>query len=275
MPAATKSISSRGRAGRATSVLCAPRLLLARPRRPCGPGGAPQPGSVGGEGQVRVAAAQVDHPQRSLRRGAQAPARSRRRPPRQGAQELLDLAVLRLARRLDPPLRVGDAERDEQRVRPRASRRCFARSCARSAAPCARSPDCVCSSAWPFLVTRSWWVVVWSRRASWRTARRAARPRPPRGSSWLRGVGLRVVVRRDLQAPAGLQVDVPQLDAAPPRRLLAAAPTGGQGPDEVLVVEDAARSWSVPGRAAVTSAGAVSTTIRMSPPSATGMTMRR
>ena len=71
-----------------------------------------------GEGQVGVAAAQVDDPQRlGLRRRAQL-ALGQRLADRgvEEPEELLHLAILRLPGRLDPALRVGDAERDQHRV---------------------------------------------------------------------------------------------------------------------------------------------------------------
>ena len=64
--------------------------------------------------------------------------------------------------------------------------------------------------------------------------------RAARGSSWLVTCAWVSSYAVDLEPPAGLEVDVPQLDAAPPRLRLAAAPAGGQGAHEVLVVEHGA-----------------------------------
>ena len=93
-------------------------------------------------------------------------------------------------------------------------------------------------------------------------------------------VRLGVVVRRELELPAGLEVDVPQLDAAPPRLGLAATPAGRQGAHEVLVVEDGAaqpveRLGERFGHAGPYFTSAAITTMRINPPSATGMTSRR
>ena len=117
-----------------------------------------QPG-VRGEGEVGVAAAEVDDPQRLLRRrGAQrAGAGGVLDGDRERPQELLDLAVLRLPRRLEPTLRVGDAERLEHRVvlgqQPVLGLVVRALWRRLLGGP-------LCSSASPFLVTRSWWVCV-------------------------------------------------------------------------------------------------------------------
>ena len=53
-------------------------------------------------------------------------------------------------------------------------------------------------------------------------------------------VRLGVVVRRELEVATGLEVDVPQLDATPPRLGLPATTAGRERADEVLVVEDLA-----------------------------------
>jgi hypothetical protein len=73
---------------------------------------------VRSEGQVGVAATEVDHPQRILRCGrAQLSGRGRVLDGNcERSQELLDLAVLRLARRLHPTVRVGDAEGSQHRM---------------------------------------------------------------------------------------------------------------------------------------------------------------
>ena len=121
---------------------------------------APREPAVRGEGQVGVAAAEVDHPQRLVRRRARAARRlasaSSTRP--EGAQELLDLAVLRLPARLDPALGVGDPELSQHRV---VLGRAAGPSRGRGALglPAAARP-LACTSASPFLVTRSWWVSV-------------------------------------------------------------------------------------------------------------------
>ena len=82
--------------------------------------GRPRRGEVAvrGEGQVGVAAAEVDEPQRVLgRRVRSCPAASRVVEGRvQRPKELLDLAVLGLAARLDPAVLVGDTEGAQHRV---------------------------------------------------------------------------------------------------------------------------------------------------------------
>ena len=90
-------------------------------------------------------------------------------------------------------------------------------------------------------------------------------------------VRLGVVVRRDLEVAAGLEVDVPQLDPAP-RRLGAAPAAGRDGPDQRLVVEDRCAHPGQRARGAARSSSRTTeaiTTISSSPPSASGMTSRR
>ena len=85
--------------------------------------------------------------------------------------------------------------------------------------------------------------------------------------------------RTDLQASAGLQVDVPELDPAPPRGLALLA-AGGDGPDQLLVVqEQPAHPRQGPeegfGGHGYRWSRAVRTTIRISPTRAPGITSRR
>jgi hypothetical protein len=76
-----------------------------------------EPG-LGGEGEVGVAAAEVDDPPRLLGCGGAESAGSQRVVEGRGErpQELLHLAVLRLPARLDPALGVGDAQGPQHRV---------------------------------------------------------------------------------------------------------------------------------------------------------------
>ena len=89
-------------------------------------------------------------------------------------------------------------------------------------------------------------------------------------------VRLRLVVRRDLQVAAGLEVDVPELDPAPPR-LPGLLPPRRDGADQGLGVEQAATDLregaeEVLGHDYLTAA---MTTISSNPTSASGMTRRR
>ncbi len=181
-----------------------------------------------GEGEVGVAAAEVDDPQRVLRRRPAQVALVERLGDRgvEQPQELLDLAVLRLPARLDPAVGVGDARARRTPGRPRAA-----------AGPCrgrgrgrprpARARSVVCTTASSFLVTRSWWLwVVVSTCQLPNGSSSSVVDRVPRGvaDGVVGGVRLGCVVRRDLQVPAGLEVDVAQLDA-PPGRLPAPLPS--------------------------------------------------
>ena len=199
----------------------------------------------------------------------------------QDAQELLDLAVLRPAGSASsgPRGRTARAPRTPGRP-PGAAGPCRGRGRARPRPP--RRASAVCSSASPFLVTRTWWdcVVVStcqlpngsSSNAS--TASRASSP-----GSWFDVCAWRVVVRRHLEAATGLEVDVAQLH----RRHRPACARGGgrtrrpgpgrrgRGSPARSWVSTRSRGWA--GifhftRAAIT-------TIRRRAPSASGMIRRR
>ena len=117
--------------------------------------------ALGGEGEVGVAAAEVDDPQRvGLGRRAQV-ALGQRVGDRgvQQPEELLDLAVLRLPRRLDPALGVGDAERDQHRVVLGEQPLLVPVVATVGGERARRGPGCA-TIASSFLVTRSWWVWV-------------------------------------------------------------------------------------------------------------------
>ena len=75
--------------------------------------------------------------------------------------------------------------------------------------------------------------------------------------------------------PAGLEVDVPELDAPPPR-LVRPATAGGDGPDQALLVEEQRRApGPAPAPAAQPRSAALTTTIAISRTRAPGMTRRR
>ena len=144
---------------------------------------------VGGEGQVGVAAAEVDDPQRVLggRPAQVALLACRGDGAVEQPEELLDLAHLGLTAGLDPALAVGQPERPEQRVVGREQPLLVAVVSAfgldRLLALLAVH-DGLVRLGHPQLVR----LASWSRRASWRTARPGgastgvARRRPrPRG----------------------------------------------------------------------------------------------
>ena len=208
----------RTRAGRRPRC-CAARLLLDVDAGRCGRGGAPAATRARrtsgrrcrSRGRPRAAARSAS---------ACAGPRCDRGLGERGASdahELLDLAVLRLAGWLHPPLRVGDARARRAPGASSGSNRCLGPVVAavrlgRSVAPLAA----VCRSGRPFLVTRSWWVSVVV--STCQLANGIAEQLVDgcaRGSLVVGGVGLGVVVRRDLEAATCLEVDVPQLDAAP------------------------------------------------------------
>ena len=118
-----------------------------------------QPGeqAVRGEGEVGVAAPEVDDPQRLRRRRACAagPCRARRTTVASSSRrQLLDLAVLVAAGRLHPPLGGRRCRARAAAGRPRRSAGpCRGRGLARAAPP---RRGRTCTLAAPFLVTRSW-----------------------------------------------------------------------------------------------------------------------
>ena len=115
---------------------------------------------LGGEGQVGVAAAEVDDPQRLLggRSAHVAPVDRVGERRVEQPEELLDLAVLRLPARLDPTLRrrcpsatsTGSSS---------GSIRSLSRSWPRSSSTASARSE-VCTTASSRLVTRTWWVWV-------------------------------------------------------------------------------------------------------------------
>ena len=98
--------------------------------------------------------------------------------------------------------------------------------------------------------------------------------------SVVRGERLGLVEGGDLQVPSGLQVDVPELDAAP-SRLGATLPAGAHRTDEVVGIEQQSPQGlelrRVLGRRAARRAhrNAARTTSRRRIPRATGITRRR
>src|SRR5688572_14827945 len=94
-------------------------------------------------------------------------------------------------------------------------------------------------------------------------------------------VGLRLVVRRHLQVASRLEVDGPDLDAPhlatlDHRQGLALAPTAGQGPHQLVGVEDRRpEPIELVARGTRAHRTAARTTMRMRAPNATGMTSRR
>ena len=192
------------------------------------------------EGQVRVAAPEVDDPQRPVgRRGLDATRGDRVVDHRREvAQELLDLAVLRLPARLQPSLRVGEPDRRQQRVVLRQQPRLHpvvlvSRLRRVSAATHRRAPS----------PRPSWSPAAGGSRSSVSTCQ-FPNGSPSSGSTAagrlaglvVRGVRLGVVVRRDLEPPAGLEVDVAKLHA-PPARLCPAPAARPDRPHEHVLVE--------------------------------------
>ena len=153
-------------------------------------------GTVGGEGEVGVAAAEVDHPQRVVGGGAAQVALGEGVGDRgvEQPQELLDLAVLGLPARLDPPSLVGEAERAKSGSSARQQPLLVAVVAAVDL-DLGLGAAVVCSSASRFLVTRSWWVSVVvstcqlpngsSSRASTARAPRRHRPRGCAVCAWV------------------------------------------------------------------------------------------
>ena len=235
------------------------------------------------EREVAVATTQVGHPQRLGRRsaGAGVPCRSRRTPKRRGSS------------RTPPPGGTspgGSASSGpsgpkgpgrRRPGRPRVSSLPLSRSCSRSASTSAsRSRVCSRASALlghPHLVglRRGVDVPVAERLVEQRVDRR------PRlvARHVVRGVCLRVVVGRDLEAAPALEVDVAQLDATPPR---ASCRVGDLTPRHARARRGrggARASGPARGAGAGQASGhlrsAATTTMRRSAPSAVGMTRRR
>ncbi len=241
--------------------------------------------AVGGEGQVAVAAAQVDDPQRVVGGGRAQLFAERLRDRRvEDPHEFLDLAVLRLPARLDPPLGVGQTERRQHRVvlrqqplllavvRPHGLDR---------RGPASGVGDGVELLGHPQLVDLGRGLDV-------PVAERLRQQRIDRGTGRVPdqvvgGEGLGGVVRRDLQVRPRLQVHPPQLGPPPLRlsvgRLLALLPTRRQPAHQRVRVEQVGAD---PREAVGERLGrgahfrmAATTTITSSAASATGMTSRR
>ena len=196
--------------------------------------------AVGGEGEVGVAAAEVDHAQRLLGRRAAQRAAGAGVGERgvELAQELLDLAQLGLAAGLDPSLGVGEPQRREDRVgllqqpllvavvtalgghRLLAGRR-------------VQQPLALLGHPQLVGVGRGLDVPVAERLVEEQRVQRLGRSARGRvvPEEVVARVRLRRVVRRQLQVPAGLEVHGAQLDAAPARLALPAA-ARGHGPHQ-------------------------------------------
>ena len=196
----------------------------------------------GREGQVGVAAAEVDDPQRVV--GG--------RPAELALVDRVGDAASRSRRnsstwRYFAPGRLEPARRRRRARAPRTAGRPRA-----AAGPCrgrgrgrpgpASAPAVVCTSASPLRVTRSWAVssvVSTCQLPNGSSSRSSTASRGRVAGRVVGGVRLRLVVRRDLEVPTGLEVDVAELDPAPPWLcgLLAA---GRDAPDQDVGVEQPA-----------------------------------
>ena len=190
---------------------------------------------VGGEGQVGVAAPEVDHAQRLVGR------RPAQRTTRPGvgerrvelAQELLDLAQLGLPAGLDPALGVGEPERPEHRVGLLEQAFLVAVVPALGlhgllAGRRVQQPLALLGHSQLVGVRGRLDVPVAERLVEEQRVQRLGRRARGRlvAEEVVAGVRLRRVVRRQLQVPAGLEVHGADLDAAPARLALAAAARG-------------------------------------------------
>ena len=242
--------------------------------------------AVRGEGQVGVAAAQVDHAQRLGLGGPAQVALLDGLDDRgvEQAQELLDLAVLRLAARLEPTLGVGEAELAEERVvlgqQPLLAAVVPAAGLERLQAVAGVHQRLALLGHPQLVALRGGLdVPVAERLVEQRVDGVPGGAGPSRlADGVVGGVRLLLVVRRDLQVATGLEVDVAQLDAAPLRRT-ALLPPGGDRAHERVGVEQVAAH---PGQAAeqglahgAPQTSEAMTTISSSAPRATGMTRRR
>ena len=157
------------------------------------------------------------------------------------------------------------------------SSRSLSRSCPRSAST-GSSRSLLWTTAWFGLVTRSWcdWVVVSTcqlANGSSSSASTASRARVP--DRVVVGVGLRGVVRRDLEVSARLEVDVAEL-GPPPRP--ASSPSACRRPPRGPARPGRAggcASGRARGAAARSPSTAATTTITSSPARATEMIRRR
>jgi hypothetical protein len=152
-------------------------------------------------------------------------------------QELLDLAVLRLPARLDPAAPVGQTQRDENRVllgQQPALLPVVVAVDLDLGLPLAAVDHRLEPLGHPHLVHLAGGLdVPVAERLVQQAVDGLARVLTGRVVG---GVRLGVVVRRDLQVAAGLEVDVAELDPLPPRLLPLLAPRGHR-PDERLGVE--------------------------------------
>jgi hypothetical protein len=235
--------------------------------------------ALGDEGQVGVAAPQVDDPERLPRRRRTQVSLVQRVGDRcvEDPQELLDLAVLPLPAGLHPAFVVAEPERAEHRVVLGQQAPLVAIVVAVDLRLVLTRPavhDRLALLAHPELVGPGGGVDV---PVAERLLEQAVERRPSGVTDGVvGGVRLRVVVRRHLQVASGLEVDVPQLDPSP-RRLRAASASGRDGPDQGLVVQDhrAQPGQRAEERFAHRRTTEAMTTIRRSPARATGMTSRR
>ena len=235
------------------------------------------------EGQVGVAAAEVDDPERVVGgRSAQVPlVEGRRERGVEQPEELLHLAELGLPARLDPALAVGQTERPEQRVvggeqpllvpvvATLGLDRLLAVLAVHDRLVRLRDPELVA-------LGRRLDVPAGERLVQQRVHRVPGLALLTQGSDRVVvGVRLRGVVRRDLEVTPRLEVDVTELGPAPGRRR-ALLPAGGHRPHQDLRVEQVAAH---PGEGAEQGLAHLSTAARTttssSPASATGMTRRR
>ena len=154
------------------------------------------------------------------------------------AQELLDLAVLRLPAGLDPALPVGQPERGRRRGRPPGAAapsrgRAAVGGHGRRPRPPVHDRLALLGDAQLVGLGHGVDVPVAERLCQ----QRGERTRRGVAHRVVGRVGLRLVVGRHLERPAVEEVDVAQLDAPPPRRSPRRRPDG-DGAHERLGVED-------------------------------------
>ena len=235
------------------------------------------------EGQVGVATAQVRDPERFLgRRSAQLPLVHRLgHGGVEQPEELLDLAVLVAPGRLEPAVGVSKPEGPEQRVVLRQQPLLVAVVAAVEVGrrgPRRRVHQRVALAGHPQLhgLARRVQVPVAERFVQQLVDRvpRAALLIPG-AHCVVRGVRLRLVVRRDLEVATGLEIDVPQLDPAP-LRCPGLLPPRSDRPDQRLGVQQPDPDLSESAEEVLGHhLTAAMTTIRSNPTSASGMTRRR
>jgi hypothetical protein len=232
-----------------------------------------------GEGQVGVAAAEVDHAQRVVGGGGTELAALDRRGDGlvEQPQELLHLAVLRLSTRLHTSGLVRDAECPERRVvlgeQPWLGAVVAAVGGVGVVRAGRRVDDGLELLGHPELVGLGRGVDV-------PVAERLVQQGVdgvPRGDTRrvVGGERLRLVVRHHLELAAGLEVDVPELCPAPARPLPLLPAGRDRTHQDLLVQEQTPHPGQRPQQRLAHLTRAAITAIRISPPSAHGITRRR